>query len=162
MSEETQKTKKPFFKRKWVWGVGILLLLIIIVAASGSEDTSTQSPSAEDTPVAIGEVMEVNITAFVAEFDRNQLAAEEKYENKHIRFTGEIKNISQDIVGKFFLSMQPIGAGEYYFGTTIQCYFNDRSSLTSLENGQRVTLQGKVTSQTLGSVLVENCSVVSE
>lgn len=152
------------------WGLVVIIGIIVIGAliGSGSEDsvntssesnqvsTESQSSEVEVQP----EVMTVDSSEFVAEFDKNQLAAEEKYEGKWIETTGYIENISEDITGSPFLSIKPT-AEEVYFGTSIQCFFNDTSQLTSLENGQEVTVKGQVNTQ-VANILVKDCSVVSE
>ena len=77
-----------------------------------------------------------------------------------MQFTGYIKNISEDILGSPFLSINP-NTDKYYFGTNIQCFFKDKSELTSLKNGQKVTLQGRLTSQSLGIIVIKDCKVVT-
>ena len=110
-------------------------------------------------PEPAKEALQVNLSTFVSEFDKNQLAAEEKYTGTTVKLTGYIGNISEDILGNYFVRLQPSN-DEYYFGTYVQCFFEDKSTLTSLENGQQVTLVGTVASQDLGIIGVENCSVV--
>ena len=103
--------------------------------------------------------MKVTTADFIAEFDKNQIAAEDKYKDKSIEFTAVIRNISEDIVGTPFLSLQPT-EDKAYFGTTIKCDFKDKAELTSFANGQSVTLQGTVTTQSLGIIGVKDCKAV--
>jgi len=139
-------------------GIIILIVIIAIVAGGGGngkkEETSKQQPSQEI------QVIEVSTQNFIAEFDKNQLAAEEKYKDKLIEFTAIIANISEDILGTPFLSLGPATGEEYYFGTTIKCGFDNKSEIMNLENGQTVTLQGTVDTQSLGIISIENCKVV--
>jgi len=131
------------------------------LGANGSSDKTTPESSTEQKQEAqqsAEEVLSVEASSFVSEFDKNQLAAEEKYEGKQIKVTAYIDNISEDITGTLFLILQPT-ADEYYVGTSIQCFFKDKSELTSLENGQKVTVQGRVDTQ-LMNVLVKDCKVL--
>ena len=105
------------------------------------------------------EIIKVNTQEFIAEFDKNQLAAEEKYKGKLIEFSAYIDNISEDILGSPFLSLKPTNT-EYYFDTSIQCFFADKSELISLQNGQKVTVQGKVDTQSLGIIVIKECKVI--
>ena len=144
-------------KLLYVFGGLIILIIIIAIAAGGGEEkkeeTSQPSQSQET------QVTEVSTQSFIAEFDKNQLAAEEKYKGKIIKFTAVIDNISEDILGTPFLSLQPT-ADEYYFGTTIKCDFSNKSQITALENGQSITLQGTVDTQSLGIISIEDCKVI--
>lgn len=123
-----------------------------------TEPISTTKPTV--TPIPTIAVLKVSTSEFIKEFDKNQLAAEEKYKKKLIEFTAVIDNISEDILGKPFLSLKPT-ADKYYTGTSIQCYFQQKSELTPLSNGQTITLQGTVRDQSLGIIGVDNCKVIS-
>jgi len=142
---------------KWILiGFGALIVLAIVLPSNNKETTTSDSP--EPTPVAEEvELIEVDTTDFVAEFDKNQLAAEEKYEGKYVRLTGYVQNISEDILGSYYLVVQPTNE-KLYFETSVQCYFKDKSALTSLENGQKVTVVGRVDSQVM-NVLVKDCAI---
>jgi len=118
---------------------------------SGSQNTQTTTPAL--TPVV------VNATALIAEYDKNKLAAQEKYTGKPVQTTGYIKNISNDVTGKYFLSLNPNNE-QYYFGTTIACYFNEKGDLMSLTNGQSVTVVGTMQDMSLGLVNMKNCQLV--
>ncbi len=154
-------------KKKMLLIASLLVLLSIcccfgILAVGASKDndslkndSSQTSNSDEETP---SEVLNVEIGSFIKEFDENQLAAEKKYKNKIVKFTGFIDNISEDILGDTYLSINPTN-DEYYFDTSIQCYFKSSDSVLSLKNGQQVNLEGRVESQTLGLIQIKNCSV---
>lgn len=151
---------KKIIKYVLIGFVGLLVLGAIFGGSSkdkGAENKATAKPEAQKAP----EVQKVEILAFVKEFDDNQLSAEDKYKGKYVEFTGYIKNISEDITGSPFLSINP-KSDQYYFGTYIQCFFKDKSELTALKNGQRATVQGKVDSQTLGNIMVKDCKVVTQ
>jgi len=136
-----------------------LFILGIFGASSGSKGTSTKSTTnktvAEPTKV---EALEVDALSFVTEFDKNQLKAEETYKGKVVKLSATIKNISEDIVGSPYLSLEPVG--NKMFGTSIKCVFKDQSALTSVENGISVTVQGTVASQSLGIIQLNDCSFI--
>lgn len=142
----------------------VLFILGIFGSAIGTDKTSTTTQkttsttetSAEPTKV---EAMKIDALEFVTEFDKNQLKAEEKYNDKVIELTAVIKNISEDIAGSPFLSLEP--QGNEMFGTSIQCLFKDKSTLTSVENGNIVVVQGKVSSQSLGIIILKDCNLMN-
>jgi tRNA_anti-like len=156
-------------KKKIIIGVIIFFVIVGIIGAAGSSDksgtTSNQTNNTQNTNNKVEEeqpqtVMDVVTADFIADFDKNQLAAEEKYKGKIIKFAAKVKNISEDVMGNPFLSLVPVDSDQYYFGTSVQCIFEDKSALTSLENGQTVTVQGTADVQTLGIIGVKKCQVV--
>ena len=159
---------RSWFRRHPVLTViGVLIVLGIVGSAAGGESKIGNSTGKEEKSVAESvdqqqgekeEILEVDTKSFVAEFDENQLAAETKYEDKLVKFTGYIDNISEGIMGEYYVIIQPT-ADEYYMGTSIQCYFDNKEDLLSLKNGQKVTLRGKIDTQMM-NVLVKSCEVV--
>ncbi len=170
---------------KWGGIVFAVLFVFAVIGAAMSDESSTTS-STQDNPAKTSEkkenttqpvntddknqqevkkeepkkeVLEVNARTFVGEFDKNQLAAEEKYKGKIIKTSAYIDNISEDILGNPFLSLNP-SSDKYYVGTSMQCYFDNKSELTDLENGQKVTVIGKVDEQSLGIISIKDCKVV--
>lgn len=162
--------KKGGMGKKIILGiVGIIVLFVIIgaVGGGGKKETPPTAPAGEQREEArpeeeqpIEEALSVSTAEFITEFDENQLAAEEKYKDKLIEFTAVIGNISEDILGTPFLSLKPT-AEEFYMGTTIKCSFKEKSELTAVKNGQTVTLQGVVDTQSLGIISIKSCKIVS-
>lgn len=151
---------------KWV---GIIFVGIMVLGAiggskgGGTEKSSTGNNNSitesKAEPTTTPEVLKVDTKAFIAEFDKNQLAAEEKYKGKMVELTAYVGNISEDILGNPFLSLNPT-VEKYYLGTNIQCVFKEKSQLTSLANGQKVTVEGKADNQSLGIIGIKDCKVV--
>lgn len=147
--------------------LGIFILgIIITVVSSGSKSGSSSSTttansdsSANSKPVAKPTPLVIDGTTLVGAYDTNKLNAQDKYTGKFIQTTGYIANISSDITGSYYLSLNPSN-DQYYAGTTIQCYFNDKGPLTSLSNGQSVTVQGTMQDMSLGIVEMKDCNVV--
>lgn len=146
--------------------LGIIVIGAIGSAAGGSKKTSTTTSSsnnefATQVPTATPVVAtQVSAQTIVADFDKNKLAATDQYKGKLIEFTAKVKNISEDITGSPFLALDPHNADQYYFGTTLQCFFKDANELKSLSNGQSVTLRGTNDGMGLGIVEFKDCEVV--
>ncbi len=151
----------------------MIIIFGVIGAVSGSKSTPSTSSSnsssnsnanevtqqaAQPTPTQSAPTI-VDATALVGEYDKNKLAAQDKYTGKRLQFTAFIDNISSDITGSYYLSLKPSN-DQYYTGTTIQCYFANKSQLTSLANGQSVTVSGTAQDMSLGIVELKDCSVV--
>lgn len=149
--------------------LGIVALFVVIGVLGGGKGTSSTTTRGNNAQPATKEASQpttapqtptiVGATALVAEFDKNKLAADDKYKGKLIQTTAYIKNISSDITGSPFLSLEPTN-DQMYFGTSIQCYFTDKSSLVTLENGQSITVKGTMDEMSLGIVQMKDCSIV--
>lgn len=146
--------------------IGVVVVLGIIgavVGNKGSQSSSTVSPTGTQT--AQGTIapkptpIVVDAATLVGEYDKNKLAAQDKYTGKMVQTTGYIKNISNDITGKYYLSLNP-NNDKYYFGTTIACYFNEKGDLTTLSNGQAVTVVGTMHDMSIGIVDMQDCQLV--
>jgi len=164
--EAPQKVAVTVKKSKLPWilvGGGccllpIIIIVIIVVATGGAVNEATKTTTNnETTKEATKTPTKVDTTAFIAEFDNNQLAAEDKYKDKYIEFTAVIKNISSAL-GSPYLSLA--ANADAFTLSGIQCSFSSKDALTSLSNGQTVTLQGTVKNQTMGSVTVDDCKVI--
>lgn len=157
--------QRNWFRKHPILTVILALFVIgMIGSANGGTKTdtttkSTNSESPEVTQQPTEEAITIDAKVLVGEYDKNKLAAQDKYTGKTIKTTAFIKNISSDILGSYFLSLNPVN-DQYYFGTSIQCYFETKDQLTSLENGQKVTVQGKMQDMSIGIVQMKECSVV--
>jgi len=150
--------------------IGVIVVLGIIGAVvGGSKNTSTSSnspattqnqASATNTPAPKAEAMKVTAAELIGDFDKNKLSAADKWKGKLVQFSAKVKNISEDIMGSPFLSLQPPTSDQYYFGTTMQCFFKDKEALKSLSNDTTYTLQGTIDGMSIGIITIKDCSVV--
>jgi hypothetical protein len=178
---DSQATKCPrcgadqrsWFRRHPILTVILALILIGIIggAVGGNKNNSSPQPTQtanntqaqnnpQVTPQATQQPTIVDATTLIGEFDKNKLAANDKYTGKLVQTTGYISNISGgDLGGDYYIVINP-SAGQDYFGTDIQAFFKDKTVLTTLSNGDKVTVQGTMGDMTLGSVVINDCSVV--
>lgn len=160
-----EKKKNWFVRHKILTGVLVVIVVLVFIGAVGGSGTGTnknESASTGTDRVEQAKPMEVDASVLVADYDKNKIAAQDKYTGKVVQTTGFIKNISNDVTGNYYLSLNPNNE-EYYFGTTIACYFADesaKSEITQLENGQSVTVQGKMADMSLGIVVMNDCKIV--
>jgi len=129
------------------------------VTQQEKDNSPSEQPDAKENTPAEPEVIAASV--LIADYDANKLAADEKYKDKYVQTTAFIKNISSDIVGQYYLSLNPV-SDEYYFGTSLQCYFDDKEELTSLTNGNEVTVKGTMDEMSIGSIMIKDCDVVKE
>ena len=161
-----QTDQRSWFRRHPILtGIGGLIAFIVIIGTFGSSTskkstTTTQPTTGENTTseqeeVAIEIPTSVNLRNFLAEFDGNQLAAEEKWSGKLIEFTGTVSNISGS-ANRPYISFR--SESEEFLGASVTCRtLKDNSQATSLKNGQSVVVNGVVKNQSLGIVDLTNC-----
>lgn len=168
-----------FIRHKILSGIGVIVIIGIIASVSSQSGKKSEPASAstaanataasQDQPAAAPaepEVTPVDVTAFIAEFDANKIAAQDKYKDKYVQVTGFVNNISGGDFGGIYVVIDPnlgedLGSGVTvpYFGTNIQCY-PEKSDASALVKGQKVTVKGQVEDMAIMSVQLKNCSVV--
>lgn len=161
-----------FRKHPIITGILVLFLIGLIASAGGGKNSSSGSsessnkeattktePTTKPTEQAPAKPEIVTASVLVADYDKNKLSADEKYKDKLVQTTAYIKNISSDITGQYYLALNPTN-DQYYFGTSLQCFFKDKAELTSLANGQAITIKGTMDEMSLGTIILRDCAVI--
>lgn len=166
--EATEKKKNWFVRHKIITGVIIVIVVLGVLGTAGGSKTTTtntasnSNPTTNEATTAKQAPTVIDPAVLVGEFDKNKIAAQDKYTGKTVQITAYISNISNDITGNYYLSLKPT-TDNAYFGTSISCYFADKSAkseITSLENGQSVTVQGTMADMSIGIVVMNDCKVI--
>jgi len=141
---------------------GIILVIIVIAAASGGSKKSTSTQNNNQTTTAntaeskpSPSPMKITARELADDFDSNQVAAEAKWKDKLVEFSAQISNITDTGI-----SFSNVASKEFSL-TQISCKVEDKQKLLPLKNGQTVTVQGTVGTQTIGVIEVKTCQVVS-
>lgn len=155
-----------FFKRHWK----LMILAVLVLAAIGGilqkQEDAKKGQAVQATgppvsaPVSAPALIAVSAPNLYADYEANEVAADEKYKGKTIDVQGTIETIGKDIVDSMYVTLsinKPMSIG------SIQCMFDGehKAELTSLKKGQKVTLRGEVSGK-MGNVLVRNCVIVSK
>jgi hypothetical protein len=117
----------------------------------------TDKPTSKPQSTPIPSIITIDAAALVSAYDKNKIAAQEKYTGKIIQTSAYIQNISKDILGKYFITTKAISDT---FGTSIDCFFKDKNQVLSLEKGQQATFKGTMQDMSLGSVYMDNCEII--
>ncbi len=145
-------TKKPIYKKWWFWLGGVIVL--IVIASSGNTPSSSNSAQngSEEQQV---EAIVITPTALNAAYEKNEIAADNAYKNKLVKMSGVVENIGT-VFGDSYVTLE---AGGLLSG--VQCTLADDAvaRASTLEKGQKVVLQGKVSGKSLG-VSVKDCVFV--
>ena len=91
-------------------------------------------------------------------YERNEIAADAKWEGKCVEVFGTIEKIGKDILGNPYVSLTWKGAA--LFG--VQCFFRneDVSQLLSFGRGDGVVIAGWCAGK-MGNVILKNCQIVT-
>ena len=132
------KGKKSILKKWWFWV--ILAVVVIAVANSGGDGETTTGTGAEKVEIVYEQV---ELQSMFDDLRDNAMKAEEKYQKKHIEFTGKISNFDSD---GSYISVEPTNADMWNLDS-IMCYIkNEEQKQVIMEKskGDVVTIKGKV------------------
>lgn len=118
--------------------IGLLLLgCLFLVACDSQESIQEQSVTGKSVRYY------VTAKALIDAYDANEIAADQKYKDKVIQVSGQVEDISEDIMGDPYITLC---IGEYGFDC-VQCYFADseKGKLARLSKGQNVKVKGLCT-----------------
>jgi len=156
MSDATPKPKKPIYKKWWFWFLAIIVVMVI-ASAGGENQSGSNSGSTSQTDTAKQQEQAIPVTAtkLYADYQANEIAADNTYKGKLIEVSGTVDNIGKDILDSPYVSLKTSDL----FG--VQCMLDDSAiaEASALAKGTKVTLRGRVSGK-LGSVLVRECVLV--
>ena len=103
-------------------------------------------------------VIHINVFELRAEYEENEVAADEKFEDKIIYVNGVIDNIGKDVLDTPYITLDD--------GTiinSVQCMFEktDESIVADLKMGQEVTVRGECAGEIIfGNILLRGSSIL--
>lgn len=134
------------------WGLIIVGVFIVIgIISSGRKDNKTSQSS---SPTPAPEAVKITARQLADDFDSNQVAAEENWGGKYVEFSAKITNITDSGI-----SFSDVASKDFSMAQ-ISCRTRDKAQLTSIKNGQMVTVRGMVGKQTIGVIDLDDCTVV--
>ncbi len=132
------------------------------VNEEGSNPTSeNQSSNSETANEPEEEVIKVTAEDLYAEYEANEVAAEQKYKGKLLEITGTVDSISRDVLDDLYITLESDESG--FSIASVQCYINEKDEASvnkaaSLSKGDTVTIRGYVGSAIL-NLTVEKCTI---
>jgi hypothetical protein len=158
-----QTDQRSWFRRHPILTglLGLIIFGFVITAIGGGKSASTtngtstaQSQTSDKQAAPVASPMMIKVADVADDFDANQVAAKDKWNNKLVEFSAPVANITDS-----GLSFQNIGTKQYSI-TQISCRVKDKQQLLTLKNGQTVTVKGVVGGQTIGVIDMHDCEVV--
>ena len=125
--------------------VAFIWMLIYLGGVGGTQSENpardaNNGASTGKNAAAVVEVIEIQPRQLFAEYESNEIAADNKFKGKYVKLTGRIDDIGKDILDNMYLTL----AASDFFG--IQVFFNDEDSgaVANLSKGSRVTVVCRV------------------
>lgn len=116
-------------------------------------NTKISKPTPTPTPIVLA------MPEFIDEYAKNKVSVQSKYTAKRLQFTGFIENISSSW-DQYYLELAPTN-DQYYWGTTIKCYFVNKAVLVDFSKGQSVSVVGTLRDTSYESwIELHDCSSI--
>jgi tRNA(Ile2) C34 agmatinyltransferase TiaS len=132
-----------------------VMLLLALVAAPGCN--KPRPASAKDEPME--PVAKLTTEELLAEYQKNEVGADQKYKDKLIQLTGTVSEVQKDIVGRYYVGLGAPQENEMF---DVMCYL-DKSAFEDagkLKKGDKVTLKGLCQGRTLKVLNLKTCVIV--
>ena len=129
--------------------LSVLALGAFVTLATGSGDSSSTYEDdweidIEDdfgAPEPSGPAIEISSKDLAAEYDKNEIAADNKYGGKTVRVTGEFQDMGKDFMDEVYITLE----GKDLF-QSVHVYFGDddaEGKAAELSKGDTVTIEGE-------------------
>lgn len=108
------------------------------------------------------EYIEISANELYAEFEANEVAADEKYKGKYVKVTGIVTEISSG--GTFTQACILLNVEDSIIFGDVQCNFNNDESkkIAELTKGQTVTVAGLCSGLGTINLDINNCEIVGD
>lgn len=113
-------------------------------------------PVAPVTPDAAELPIEVTAKQLFADYEANEVSADDKYRGKPLLVTGVIKKISKDAFDKPYVQLL---AGDRYGINDVWARFTDESALGKLKKGQKLVVRCTGKGMTLTTPALVDCTI---
>ncbi len=149
------ENKKMSLGKKVLIGLGIFLVLGIIANMGNDSETKTvNTTKKKNNPEKEIQAIKISAEDLFAEYEKNGVAADNKFKGKEIEVNGEIESIDKDILDELYVNLK----GDEIGMLGIQCYFKDKNNndLSNLKKGDSVTRLGMGNGKTI-NVTLKKC-----
>ena len=102
------------------------------------------------------DIIKISASDLLAEYDANEVAADNKYKGKKVEITGAVDSIGKDIFGSVYVTLKTDNGF-----ISIQCYFSEKAEIdkvATLKEGDWVTVTGIVDGRSI-NIVVKKCKL---
>jgi len=149
---------RNWFSRHKIITVIIILILLSLIKNAISEPQATPSrkqPLSASQPVVQEAAIKITASDLYAQYEANEIAADELYKNKILEVSGVIEAIGKDITDSMYVALKT----DNIIGL-VQCMLADSEKLkaANLVKGNAIVVTGK-NSGKLMYVILRNCTI---
>lgn len=149
-------------KNKWIWTGSCFGVMFLFVLSNLGEDRDPQGNSTNNSDFSSNQsAAPISITAerLIAEYEANEVAADEKYKGKMMEVTETIKEIGKDFLNNMYVTLEN---GEKFSFRSVECTFGEslRKEAASLSKGRRITIRGQCKGM-IADIQIKNCKFVN-
>jgi hypothetical protein len=133
---------------------GLLLGGLLLVVAC-NRPVKPSGPVEPPKPVAT-----VTADELLAEYQKNEVAADQKYKDKLVQVTGKVAAVKKDLFGRYFVGLGTAHENEMF---DVTCYLDSSATddAAKLQQGENATLMGYCGGRAAGLILqFKSCVVV--
>jgi len=133
----------------------VTMVLMLSAVVGCNKPKSSSPPAEEPKPVAT-----LTSDELIAEYQKNEVGADQKYKDKLIEVTGKVAEIKKDLFGRYFVGLGTAHEGEMF---DVMCYLDPSSEADAgkLQKGETATIKGLCQGRTGGIVLtLKVCKIV--
>lgn len=171
---ESGKISRPPPKGWWKWPIGVVVAIGIIGSINRTADRDKAADGVtgtdyaeylndrngvlgdEDDPTeAPPELPEIGYEVITAAFDRNEIAAERRFEDYAMRVTGPVKKIQSGLTGKATIWL---GREDEFLGTMVNLDREHTDFAAKLVPGLPITLDCSGANEVMGTVNLKDCA----
>jgi hypothetical protein len=139
--------------KHWIQIVTTMICLaffVFLAVGSGDQDQKTSEVKKEEAAI------QISAKQLYADYDSNEVAADEKYKGKILEVSGTVNDIAKDITDTIYVTLK----GAEYFGD-VQCFFSNEftKEAAKLSKGQQLTVKGECDGKMM-NVLLKGCVIV--
>lgn len=138
--------------------IAIAVIVIIIMTCSKKDDTAPSSTTQTVTETPAQPVKQEDTTIYYAheinaDYQANEITADDKYKDKTIYFAGKVNGINKNVWGTPYVGL---ATGDMF--ESVQCDIL-KEDAARLHKGNVVVLKGKCTGMLMHMVHFDDCSI---
>lgn len=140
-------SKRTGIGRKIGAGVlGLFIFLVVMGAIAGKRAPGTSAAKTSELPVS------VSAQKLAADYNANEVSADELYRDKMLRVSGVVDSIKKDITDDPYVVLR---TDNRFMG--VHANFEDTAGLSALSAGQKITVRCIGNNVIMGSPILKDC-----
>ncbi|MDO5562202.1 MAG: zinc ribbon domain-containing protein [Synergistaceae bacterium] len=150
------KMKKVFIS---IFVILICLMLFGMLLGDDEKSSKNNSPAKQEVSAPKENVIVVGVEKICEDYEKNEVAADQKYKGKLVQIVGRVDDIKKDIADNLYVTLKRT---KQFQISQPQCFFDDEheNRLANLQKGQKITLIGRVEGLMM-NVLIKDAQLVN-